>query len=1101
MTHPEQPTNSALHPNPIGVASSLDESSPDEALIDDQLIDDATAEFFRLVADGQQPNIADFAKRYPKIERLLTGVLPALAVLRNAAKSELSDSRSAIDVASVVQRDHTQPNAEPPELSDFDLIRQIGRGGMGVVYEANQRSLSRTVAVKLLPTVATIDPNRIRRFRNESMAVAALDHPNIVDLYGIGCEQNVHFYAMRLIDGMSLTQIISQLKVLSGNEDADEPAADSASDAVLALSDRDARRYRNVAGMMSQLAEALHHAHQQGIIHRDVKPDNILVDNQGKPWVTDFGLAQIATEDSLTQTGDLLGTLRYMAPEQLDGNRAIDHRIDVYALGATFYELLTMRSVIAGDDRATILGNLRRLNSIPVSAHNPDVPRELETMIMKAIAPHPGDRYSSASDLAGDLQAWLDGKPISVRPRSLIGDGVRWCRRNPLVASLLGLLIGLSLVVAIVSTASYQQIANQNEQLSLANAEQTRQRIEAEQRFTVALESIGTFHSGVSKEMMLKQPALRDLRLNLLRQARTSYDRLARRVGDSTPVAAKFALAKAYSDLADLIADTSSGDDAIQTHERTMHVLNQVLADDPKHSKARKLLGDVQNDSGFHHMTAGRRPRAIELYTTAIENYLQLDLPPLSAVCNSYTNLANLHSQSGDWQAAVEHYEAALAFVHRSPIDSRGARESLSMILGDYANHHSSRGNISKSIELTGRAIELDEQLVAEFPNDRHYASSLANAYGNLANQCYYMDDLDQAISYYEKSIVILEEQVAQRPSDLSTRTKLARSLGNFGSILYHAKQLPKSTAVLQRSLAELERLQAEDPDNLDWQLFESSYRKTLGDVHESLGQFEDAITCFEVSLAISRRRHPKIPSFESITNAQISLANVRLRIGDYDTAQDIIASAKRERNLTDASSLSGIHALQMTATLQLVEGDVQRSLGNVPAAAAIYQATLAMLDPEEPMHRGVVVWCHLRLAQMQLDTPTHAKAALDRMNIDTATSRLNTDWLMAHAMLGHADEVFDHLDKNEPGGLFPDDLSAVIAALSQLTQSSPLTDRALAAARRYEQPLRRTPYGTNPNAWRHVQASIPWPELWKEEGTELSPGPGNHSPDDSPPT
>ncbi|QEH32311.1 Serine/threonine-protein kinase PrkC [Aquisphaera giovannonii] len=291
----------------------------------------------------------------------------------------------------------------PDALGDFSIVRVIGRGGMGVVYEAVQRSLGRRVALKILPA-APDDPRKLQRFRVEAMAAACLRHPHIVPVYLTGSEGDCHFYAMQLIEGRTLAAVA-----------ASRPP------------------HREAAELGRQAALALQYAHEQGVVHRDVKPSNLLVDESGWLWVGDFGLARMAGQSDLTQSGAILGTLRYMSPEQAAGARSVvDHRTDVYSLGATLYELIAGRPVFEadGDSRLGLLrqvadGQPRRPRLI-----DPSVPRDLETIVLKALSKDPAGRYATAGEMAEDLGRFLEGRPILARPPGPLDLAARWARRN-----------------------------------------------------------------------------------------------------------------------------------------------------------------------------------------------------------------------------------------------------------------------------------------------------------------------------------------------------------------------------------------------------------------------------------------------------------------------------------------------------------------------------------------------------------------------------------------------------------------------------------------------------------------------------------------------
>jgi tRNA A-37 threonylcarbamoyl transferase component Bud32 len=296
----------------------------------------------------------------------------------------------------------------PATLGEFQIVREIGRGGMGVVYEAEQTPLRRRVALKVLRFGAVADKEAMHRFQREAETVARLHHTNIVPIFAIGCEGGVHYYAMQYIDGRSLAD------VLAVAQRAGQPA-----------SPPDILRW----GL--QAAEALAHAHQRGVIHRDIKPSNLLLDNEGAVWLTDFGLAKCADEVTLTVCGMLMGTPRYMSPEQAESVRwPIDHRTDIYSLGASLFELATGRPVFDATAPMGVLAQI--LTEEPARPRQicPDLPRDLETIILTCLAKDPAQRYQTAQALAEDLRAVLDGRPIRARRASAIGVAVRYVRKR-----------------------------------------------------------------------------------------------------------------------------------------------------------------------------------------------------------------------------------------------------------------------------------------------------------------------------------------------------------------------------------------------------------------------------------------------------------------------------------------------------------------------------------------------------------------------------------------------------------------------------------------------------------------------------------------------
>jgi serine/threonine protein kinase/Flp pilus assembly protein TadD len=383
------------------------------------------------------------AAAHPEHEDQLRRVLPTMLVL-----ADLGRSASAAGAAPAAAGD---PEAGAGVLGDFRIVREVGRGRMGIVYEAEQVSLARQVALKVLPFAGTLDPRQLQRFQNEARAAAGLHHTNIVPVYFVGCERGVHFYAMQFIDGQTLAELIRQLQQPAATRPAaaaerttaypppgaaGSPGAATepvAGQGTLASGGpgRGWEYFQRVAGLGVQAAEALDHAHQAGVVHRDVKPANLLLDGRGNVWVTDFGLAHVQTGASLTVSGDLVGTLRYMSPEQALAKRVvIDHRTDVYSLGATLYELLTLRPAFGGTDRQELLRQIAFEEPLAPRRINKAIPAELETIVLKAVEKNPADRYATAQELADDLRRFLEDRPIRARRPSWRQVATKWARRH-----------------------------------------------------------------------------------------------------------------------------------------------------------------------------------------------------------------------------------------------------------------------------------------------------------------------------------------------------------------------------------------------------------------------------------------------------------------------------------------------------------------------------------------------------------------------------------------------------------------------------------------------------------------------------------------------
>jgi serine/threonine protein kinase len=291
------------------------------------------------------------------------------------------------------------------------------------------------VALKVLPFAATLDPKQLQRFKNEAQAAAHLHHSNIVPVYATGCERGVHYYAMQFIEGQTLAQVIADAKGQRPEVHSPPRSALAPTPPLAARSTETgttgATRFRTAARLGVQAALALEHAHQLGVVHRDIKPPNLLVDGRGHLWVTDFGLAHCQSQAGLTMTGDLVGTLRYMSPEQaLARPVPLDHRTDLYSLGVTLFELLTLMPAFAGSDRQELLRQIAFEEPRPPRRLNASIPAELETIVLKAMEKNATDRYATAQELADDLERFLNDEPIRAKRPSLALRLRKWARRH-----------------------------------------------------------------------------------------------------------------------------------------------------------------------------------------------------------------------------------------------------------------------------------------------------------------------------------------------------------------------------------------------------------------------------------------------------------------------------------------------------------------------------------------------------------------------------------------------------------------------------------------------------------------------------------------------
>ena len=560
---------------------------------DAEAVEEVTEAFIAAMRAGRRPSVSDYIRRHPAIAEQLSEVLPAIALLEQHA--------ATCQIRSGAQQ--RSPLASEQEIGEFTIIREIGRGGMGVVYEAMQKSLGRHVALKVLSLPTLLNAKHLERFRFEARAAARLQHQHIVPVFGVGELDGLHYYAMQFIHGNSLHEVLYALRQSnrpsSGNGDhvrpgeltnavvrsllptaPQQPSSEYESRPVSTI--RKSREfYRNVAKIGLQAAEALAYAHGEGVLHRDIKPSNLLIDANGNVWVTDFGLAKTEGTEDLTETGDFVGTLRYMAPERLEG--VLDRRSDLYSLGATLYEIVTLQTFFETNSHARLVDQILHESPPAPSKMERSIPEDLETIILKAIAKEPAARYRTADEMVEDLRRFLADRPILSRRPSAREQLVRWCRRNPLVATLATTIAVLLISALVILAYSNNRIRNESaaKDHALASARNT----------------VNQLLSRVANEKLANIPMSHPLRVGLLEDALKAYEGLLA-LGDEDP-AVRLQMADVLHSIAGLQRELDRNTEAEAALERSIALYETFIDTDPKLPAVREQLGIVQMDLAY----------------------------------------------------------------------------------------------------------------------------------------------------------------------------------------------------------------------------------------------------------------------------------------------------------------------------------------------------------------------------------------------------------------------------------------------------------------------------------------------------------------------
>lgn len=700
-------------------------------------------------------------------------------------------------------------------LGDFEILQEIGRGGMGVVYLAKQRSLQRRVALKMLPFAAVLDPNQIARFHTEAQAAASLHHPNIVPVYSVGNERGVHFYSMQYIDGQTMEAFLESLKrggasehvwMESASKEQNAVRVDSTPNAIQSTRRtlKSANYVRQIVQKMADVAKALHYAHSRGIIHRDIKPSNLMVDRQGNFWLTDFGLARIQDGQSVTIDGDLVGTLRYMSPEQANGrSHLVDHRADIYSLGVTLYEMLTLHHAFDGTDRYQVLASIQRAKPMPARLINPSIPVDLETIIAKCMAPEKDERYATAGELADDLHRFLHHQPIVARRPSVADRLGKWAlRKKKWVAA-----VGMAVVLLAIGSVSFAWIVMQQRnraEMFANNAHLIVDRLGSD--FADQLEGI---------------PGTEEIRRNILQETSEYYSQLIK-----------------YSE-----HDSALARQAAQAAHRLASVSQR--------------LGNLEAARLGYQDALRRWEHVLSLEIRNSEDAI--------AIAACHRDLAILQSRLGDMQSARSHFDSAIGLLDGT-IDSHGrdlsSLEELAKTRSEISLYHVKTGNPKQAIELLSHSVkELEESLEQVSASDHALLlHQIALALNNHASIVLDQDPV-QAAELLQKAVQIQTECGMSNHSRLSHRMLVSIVQSNLGIAERKQGQLTRAEQRFQRAFDELSSVLERYPDYVKGHVELAACYNNWAQLHLENRNHDRARQCFEEAKALLLSAQMKFPA------------------------------------------------------------------------------------------------------------------------------------------------------------------------------------------------------------------------------------------------
>ncbi|MEM6568760.1 MAG: serine/threonine-protein kinase [Planctomycetota bacterium] len=895
------------------------------------------------------PSVRDLVFEYlERVESEGTAVLEEICA-REPQHEKAVRARVAVLEGTGLSETSAETRAVPERLGPFVLGHRIGGGGMGVVYEARDSVLARDVAVKVIRPSELLFQGARARFQREVEAVASLSHPGIVPVYSAGDEAGIPYFAMERVEGCTLAEALEA--VASEGRDPAELAGGDLGRAVERASGVEEGRAADVAlftgswvetcaRAVREVALALEHAHERGILHRDVKPSNVMVTPEGRIMLLDFGLSSSDDVERITKSGSALGSLPYMSPEQIDGDwERLDRRTDVYSLGVTLYELLTLALPYRSPSIAGLRAMIAEGRRAPVRRANPRVTWEMETILEVAMEPDMTRRYASGDGLAGDLEAALDGRPIEARRVGALRRTTRWVQRRPAAAGLVALsaavVVGGPLVFGLqqrrarldaeaqgrVIAAQRGDLADKNVELeqtllalgeALQDAREQRDEAEAqegraERNFQRALAAVDELLTRIGDQTLRDVPGLQPLRRAILSDALAFYQSLLEDQRDDPRL--RFETARAWVRVGDIQGRLDRITDAEASFVQARTILEELQATDPKSAAVATELAAVRGQ------------------------------------------LAQCRRAGGRLGAAIAELEAALVWIASLDVGS-AERASLDdmrrTLLVDLADAQRDAGRLGDVIEtLEPLMPELIDTWSAEAP-DREAAGRLTRAALLLGSAHTLRPPVtlashERSQGHLELAVEVAEVTLEEFPEDTLLRFRFARGLINLGNVVAVTGGHADGRELLERGLDAALDLREDFPDVIAYAIDEGTARSALGSIMALTGDLDAGL--------------------EMLREGQVVL-------------EGLVGGTSVQR---DAVELLASNHLQETILLWRLANDVDGALAALEPAVEMHERALE-LRPGAPAPKLGLERCHEHAAWIRYragDLAGAAEAAL----------------------------------------------------------------------------------------------------------------------------
>lgn len=788
--------------------------------------------------------------------------------------------------------------AVPLQVGEFRLGKRIGSGGMGVVHVAEQLSLGRTVAVKMLRPEQRFFPGARARFRREVEAIARLGDAGIVPIHCVGEDQGIDFFAMEYVRGATLAEVVA---ALHGTTPAQRQGRDVAAVAVaraeLPLPEPLPDLFHGswvstCCRIVARMARSVHHAHERGVVHRDLKPNNAMVTPDGRVLLLDFGLAAADGSARITRSGAMLGTPHYMAPEQLEDGQ-VDVRTDVYALGVTLHELLALAPPFEGRSEAGLRQRILVGDATPLRRANPEVPRDVATIVEVARERDAARRYASAQALADDLERFLQHRPIQARPAGPLRRLLRWSQRHPAAST--------AAVLVVTGLAALPVVVRWSRGDADARAETAEQL--AQRNLRGALDAVSRMLAQARSSAMRQAPGLDEARARQVAEASELMARLQRENPDDSAVARLFVRGTIrVAELRRAFGDHDGALAALAGCELVLQDLAARFPDDP----------DVWTDRAGYELNCGsslaeqgRTAEAAARWQAVLTEFGERaprDLPDevVLALASCHNNLSRVVFADGDVAAAIGHLETAQALEQLVSTDSDGVDQRLDRCRTrlNLAIARRARGGEDADVgpELASLEAALAE-LVQAWPGEPEVVRELARVHGTQAAAASARGEFAAARARRATAIAALEELVTSFAERAAYRQELGVLLHEDAGDAQLAGELDAAAALADRAVASHRELLQRAPDNAEFATQAATFlrqRSTvallIGDEAGALAGLAEAIALQE-RVAAAREVEPRFAIDAAVLHQELAVCH--LRAGRPEAARDALRAAR----------------------------------------------------------------------------------------------------------------------------------------------------------------------------------------------------------------